>query len=530
MKVRDDIAGSTRSDPQCPPQWRRKAGSGLLATLVSPVLVSMLATGATTPLTATGSHTVNVPTRLLATYDLAPTEEQGFSVIHGDALVALLKPYVDAATDGQTPPPDPGFEVVYPADLSKTSIAAGVANLQAAVGSDPKPVLTGISQGAVVISVYKQAFNEQYADAAPGTVIPTPTFVLVGNPSRPNGGLSERLAGLGISALGGTKAETISTPTETAGAAEGEVTTYDYARQYDFFADFPDRPLNAFAMTNAVFGAILAHGSYGPLDSSNGLVGVIMSHNPYGTVGPEDAIFQDQVGDTAYYLIPSEVLPMLQPLAFIGVPQPIILALDAPLRVLVEAGYDRTISPGTPTGINLAPVAHPVQTAINFAIAIPTGIDDGLEYAGYGRPLGTTPAGPYGVGGPPVTLTDSPDTESSATAELTADSSAASTSVSSSAKDSTPLLRTLGLPKLLNKTRTDTSSSTDTSTSSIEASTPALRDTIAKHQKSTDQSTDADTQTPRADRAFGARNNDHDGSRRTPAYRAHPKPGGGSDG
>jgi hypothetical protein len=357
--------------------------------------------GTTTP--SVGPLAAALPARLLATTVVAPTEEEGFSVIHGQALIDLLTPYI-AATYG-TPVPTPVSELPYPASLDKGSLAAGLAALQQqeATSGDTAPVMAGISQGAVVISLYKQAFNEQYAGADPAT-IPKPTFVLVGNPSRPNGGLSERLASFGVAALGGTETETIPTPTETAGAAPGEITTYDYARQYDLFADFPNRPLNAFAITNAIFGAILAHGSYGPTDPSIGIVGQIMSHNPYGTVGPEDAVLQDTVGDTQYYMIPSPVLPMLQPLAFIGVPKPIIAMLDAPLRVLVEAGYDRTISPGTPTGIQLLPIADPIRTAINFAIAIPTGIDDGLQMAGFGRPLHTTVAGPYGVGGPPVTL------------------------------------------------------------------------------------------------------------------------------
>lgn len=460
MYVSDDSRGAAECEPACPRRWRGSAAAGtpssnrgrstLLGLLAVPVLASILTSTTTGSIDAAAERVMTIPTQLLATYALAPTEVPIISEIHGAALINLLNPYITASSGT---PPQPETEVSYPASLGSSSIGQGLAALQTAAAGDPGPVLAGISQGAVVISVYKQAFNEEYANAAPGT-IPTPTFVLVGNPSRPNGGLSERLVSLGIPALGGTKAETIPTPTETAGAAPGQVTTYDYARQYDFFSDFPNRPLNLFSTVNALFGAVLSHGSYGTLDSSNGLVGVIIANDPYGTVGPQDAIFEDQVGDTAYYMIPSTTLPMLQPLAFIGVPQPIIAALDAPLRVLVEAGYDRTISPGTPTGIQLLPVANPVKTAIDFGIAIPTGLDDALSELGLGRPFGTTPAGPYGVGGPPVTLPGAVAPATPAVTAVTADvvegstAAASTTPTNTLASDLASLVRRVHIPEL----------------------------------------------------------------------------------
>ena len=79
--------------------------------------------------------------------------------------------------------------------------------------------------------------------------------------------------------------------------------------------------------------------------------------------------------------------------------------LDAPARVLVEAGYNRTISPGQPTPASMLYFPNPVQTGVNFIIAIPTGLDDGAQEAANIRPFGTPPMdqrSPYGVGGPPV--------------------------------------------------------------------------------------------------------------------------------
>ena len=79
-------------------------------------------------------------------------------------------------------------------------------------------------------------------------------------------------------------------------------------------------------------------------------------------------------------------------------------ALDPPLRVLVETGYDRTINPGQPTPARYTYFPNPFKTLVDFAVAIPTGWDDAISYVtgGGARPFGTAPQPVYGVGGPPV--------------------------------------------------------------------------------------------------------------------------------
>ena len=110
-------------------------------------------------------------------------------------------------------------------------------------------------------------------------------------------------------------------------------------------------------------------------------------------------MYQGRTGDTTYYLLPATRLPLLMPLAQLGVPAPILDVLDAPLRVIVEWGYDRGVNPGDPTPATLADPGDPVTKIRNLLAAIPTGLDDGLQEAGFGRPLGTRPAGTFGVGG-----------------------------------------------------------------------------------------------------------------------------------
>jgi hypothetical protein len=338
------------------------------------------------------SSTAAPGVRLLATYALKGTQAPGFSVMTDPQVAALASQYI-SGTYGSVP--SPVMVVNYPGSLfpistggfsdptADQSIATGLTALGSDVAGDPAPVIFGYSQGAVVASQYKKKLNAQYVAGSPSTS--TPTYVLIGNPDRPNGGLFQRFAGLYVPFLDLTFDG--ATPTVSVGAVPGQVTTYDIARQYDGFADFPDNPLNLLAVANAIAGVAYVHTGYQNVDISN-------------------AVLQDHYGDTAYYLIPTARLPLLQPLAQLGVPDPVLAALDAPLRVLVEAGYDRTISPGQPTAAAILPTGNPLQVAANFFSAIPVGLDDASQEVGDGRPFGTTPAGAYGVNGPPVTLSD----------------------------------------------------------------------------------------------------------------------------
>jgi PE-PPE domain len=254
------------------------------------------------------------------------------------------------------------------------SVGQGVLNLDQAINAQPvgeSMVVFGYSQSARIASIQKANL------AAAGSTLPV-SFVLIGNPNRPNGGILERFEGLKVPFAGITFDG--ATPTDT------NFKTVDITRQYDGWSDFPNNPLNPFATANAI-------------------AGINYLHSDYQSVGLGDALYQGAYGDTDYYVIPSQRLPLLMPLADAGVPSPVVTMLDAPTRVLVEAGYDRTISPGAPTQASILYFPNPVQTGMNFIIAIPTGMDDGAQEAANIRPFGTPPIdqrSPYGVGGPPV--------------------------------------------------------------------------------------------------------------------------------
>lgn len=274
-----------------------------------------------------------------------------------------------------------------------TSVAAGVTNLNNCLRNkvctvttapytttgvqtveDSSYVIQGISQSAIIASFVK-------ADLISRPTDDTISFVLVSNQGRPNGGLLERFVGAYIPYLG----ISFSGATPTNSSVQAPLLTVDSARQYDGWVDFPLNPLNLLAVLNAFLGAVFLHDDYLYAD------------------GP--AMLQGYFEDTTYYLGPTTLLPLLIPLAQVPlIGKPLATALDPPLRVLVEAGYDRTINPGRPTPVQLTYFPNLIKTLVDFAVAIPTGWDDAIAYiTGDGsRPFGTTPQTIYGVGGPPV--------------------------------------------------------------------------------------------------------------------------------
>jgi hypothetical protein len=233
-------------------------------------------------------------------------------------------------------------------------------------------VVFGYSQSATIATLEKRSLAAEF----PVGQGPSVSFVVIGNANRPNGGFYAR------------DPEGVAMPTNT------QYRTVDIALQYDGWADFPVNPLNLLADVNAYLGMMNVHHTYGNYSLSD-----------------PGVINQGQFGDTTYYMIPTPILPLLTPLEQLPmIGHALADTLDAPLRVLVEAGYNRTISPGQPTPWNLLYSPNPFALAVNFAVAIPTGWDNGLQDLFGIRPFGTLRPGPYGVGGPAVTHLNPPAT------------------------------------------------------------------------------------------------------------------------
>jgi PE-PPE domain len=346
----------------------------------------------------------------LSSYGLA---ESGLSGVDGQPagyVEAALTKYIEPAGRADEP-----YNVVavwtpeefWPAFGSSTfdaSVRTGLDNVDRCVHAEPctahvypseEPgpadgyAVFAYSQSARIASLEKARLIAEYR-AGEDPSAQHAVFIMIGNPSRGNGGILQRLEGLHIPILDVTFDG--ASPTDSP-VVDGDYLypTVDIARQYDGWADFPVYALNLLADANAIAGIAYLHGDYFTGTAANPVAG-----QPY--------LYQGQVGDTNYYMLATKRLPILLPLAAIGVPDPILAVLDAPLRELIEQGYERDVPPGVPTRVKLVRLSNPVTDVVNLAVATATGLDDGLSLAAGDpsyRPFHTTPAkSTFGVGGP----------------------------------------------------------------------------------------------------------------------------------
>lgn len=179
----------------------------------------------------------------------------------------------------------------------------GVSALKNALASYPGEDITifGFSEGAVVASQWLEAHLENpSAYPAPENL----TFVLIGNPSRKYGGSA--------AAWGGTWPE------------NSGFNVIDVMNQYDPTGDLPSNPFNLLAVLNATMGFFTNH-------LGNGYTDVDINDDANST-WEEDGI--------KYVFVPSPNLPLLDPLRRLGL-DGLADQLDAPLRYVIEQGYNR---------------------------------------------------------------------------------------------------------------------------------------------------------------------------------------------
>ena len=192
------------------------------------------------------------------------------------------------------------------------SVTEGTASLDGVVQSTPGPkVVFGISQSAIVVTQEKiNLLNDPNAPARDQL-----SFVVEANPNRPGHGVLDQVPL--VAAVLGVPSTVPDTPYDT----------IDIARQYDGVADFPTQPWNLVADANALAGFAYLHGNYSHIDLS--------------AVPPENVSTTTNSlgGTTTYYTVPTPNLPLLQPLRDLGVPKPIVDALNGPLKRIVDAGY-----------------------------------------------------------------------------------------------------------------------------------------------------------------------------------------------
>jgi hypothetical protein len=227
------------------------------------------------------------------------------------------------------------------------------------VGTNTVNVL-GYSQSAIIASLEMRALNPTNSGAGGSPYFNFLNFSLIGDPMNPNGGLLSRFAPLSVPSLGLTFYG--ATPDN---AFPTTITT----AEYDGFADFPQYPINFLSDLNAFAGILYVHGTYPTLTAAQLGTAIHLTN----TVGPTS---------TDYYMIPTQHLPILNPVRSIPIiGTPIADLIEPDMRVLVNIGYGNTSHgwsdgpPNVPTPFGVIPPVSLPEVASALATATPQGIN-----------------------------------------------------------------------------------------------------------------------------------------------------------
>jgi hypothetical protein len=249
-----------------------------------------------------------------------------------------------------------------------TSVSEGVTILDQALynsihNNAQTVTVFGISQSAIISSLEMRnlANGTSMFGATPPDVSQL-NFVLTGNEMNPNGGLLSRFPNLSLPALGLTFYG--STPADT------PYHVANYTLEYDGFADFPKYPINFISDLNAMAGIIFVHPTYLNLTLDQVNSATQLATSPGYT------------GNTSYYIIHHENLPLLEPVRAIPViGTPLADLIQPDLKVIVNLGYGdpnfgySTSPANLPTPFGLFPSVG-ADTIIN---ALSTGTQQGIQ-------------------------------------------------------------------------------------------------------------------------------------------------------
>jgi len=237
----------------------------------------------------------------------------------------------------------------------ETAAQQGMHNIDRAIAAtlptltpDETALAFGYSSSANVMVREMRALQNQ-----PGgpTAVSQTQFFLMGNPNRPNGGIMQRFRGIYVPILD-IRLDG-STPTDTPYA------TTDISWEYDTAADFPNYPIDLLAVLNSALAGPLLHGNYFRAQFD----------------GPR-AIPDTTVGNITYITLKPPHLPLLLPLYDLGFPPALLDLVEPALTVMVDWGYNRSISPGTPQGAQLIPRVNPITATVDLVRAVGQGVQN----------------------------------------------------------------------------------------------------------------------------------------------------------
>ena len=217
-----------------------------------------------------------------------------------------------------------------------SSVGQGMAILESTIAADQAAgdasTVFDYSQSSTVASYVMEQLDPS---GTPQTGATDPQFLLVADPSNPNGGALKRFAGFETTS-GQTVSDPLNLPSlgfvfDNATPADDYVTSI-YSLEYDGFADFPRYPLNFLSDLNAFLGIATLHGTY-----LNGFVpgngGPTAEQIADATLLPGSAADGTADSLTNYYMI-DETPPLVALL-----PQPLQNLLGPDLTYLINLGY-----------------------------------------------------------------------------------------------------------------------------------------------------------------------------------------------
>lgn len=209
----------------------------------------------------------------------------------------------------------------FPPGTVNDHIAIGADRLDAAIAQRPGPLaVVGHSEGSMVLDTTRARLENNPDAPEPDQL----QFVLFASPTR---GLLSTLfrEGARIPVVNITVAAPVASRYDTAVVIH----------EYDFWADFPDRPWNVVSLLNAALGMTFVH------SLTNDVAAQIAPENITSTVNSKGAT------DTTYF-VPTPTLPLTEVLRIAGVPDQTVDVLDDAIRPIVDAGYSRNDKPGDP--------------------------------------------------------------------------------------------------------------------------------------------------------------------------------------
>ncbi|MBU3705362.1 MAG: PE-PPE domain-containing protein [Mycobacterium sp.] len=329
--------------------------------------------------TATAAAAATLPQPLI----LGPS---GVPIPSTDYVNRVMQYFVSPSYPGGTQLPQTVFtpEGLYPITGVKslpldTSVDQGMTILSqtlALVEPDTPATVFGYSQSAIIGSLLQAGYvpprSPYPPPEIPDTLQDSIEFIFVGNEMNPNGGFLSRFPDLQLPSLG----LNFYGPTP-----EDAYPTTNYAREYDGFADFPRYPLNFLSVLNAGLGIVYVHPKYTPGPNCRTFClteeeVVAARLTPLPTTSP----------DQNYYFIPTENLPLLQPLRLLPlIGNPLADLIQPVLKVIVDLGYadpahgfETAVQPmaNVLTPFGLFPEVSPLEVLGDLVAGVGQGITD----------------------------------------------------------------------------------------------------------------------------------------------------------